>query len=359
MALLSRLFGSKQGATAVRVLPADIAFTAQPKRTVLQAALDAGLAYPHQCRVGSCGTCKTRLVSGSVRELTDKSYILSDQEMRDGVILACQSIPKSDLVIDNPSLRADHVMHEVSSSVATITAIAAMTHDIIRLDCALDQPIAYLAGQYAELTTPDGESRHFSFVDPPATAPDVTTTARFYIRRVPGGAFTGHLFDHAKPGDKLTLRAPYGGFYLRPGAAPILAIAGGSGLGPILAMLEQARAERLARDAIILFGARTQSDLYALERIEALSRIWIARLRLFPILSAEPAHSSWSGARGFIHDWLTSANMPDLAEHHAYLCGPPAMIDATTATLRASGIDARHIHADAFTDRSSLTANAA
>src|SRR5690606_37199371 len=70
------------------------------RETVLQAALRSGLNFPYSCKVGGCATCKCRLLSGKVREFTDSSYVLSAEELEAGYILACQSLPKSDLVIE-------------------------------------------------------------------------------------------------------------------------------------------------------------------------------------------------------------------------------------------------------------------
>ena len=53
------------------------------KETLLQAALREGIAFPHSCRVGGCASCKCRLVEGEVRELTESTYLLTDEELDD------------------------------------------------------------------------------------------------------------------------------------------------------------------------------------------------------------------------------------------------------------------------------------
>ena len=68
----------------------------------------------------------------------------------------------------------------------------------------------------------------------------------------------------------VTVTGPLGDFWLRPADAPLLLIAGGSGLAPILALLEDALANGVARPVTLLFGARGQRDLYALAQIRAL-----------------------------------------------------------------------------------------
>jgi p-cymene methyl-monooxygenase electron transfer component len=347
--MIGKLFRRTATAAQVKILPADIILTVPGRQTLLQAALDQGLAYPHNCRVGSCGTCKTRLVSGAVKELTDKSYLLTSEEMEANFILACQSVPKGDLVIEVPRFCTGSPVHEIVGTNAQIARIEPLTADIVRLRLSLDRPVTYTAGQYAEIGRgPD--ARRYSFAQP---CPEGGTTSPcFFIRHVPGGAFTDWLFTAAKPGDALSLRAPFGDFWLRASSAPILAVAGGSGLGPVKALLEQARAEKLPRDAIVVFGARTAADLYCLDELASLARGWSCRLDVLPVLSAEPPGSAWTGARGFIHDLLATFPRATLARHHAYLCGPPVMIDAATGVLNDAGIGRENIHADAFTDRS-------
>lgn len=73
------------------------AVTVEPGETLLKAALRHGLDYPHHCGSGGCGVCKCRLVGGTVKQLTDSSYVLSAAEVAAGYVLACQSVPRSDV----------------------------------------------------------------------------------------------------------------------------------------------------------------------------------------------------------------------------------------------------------------------
>lgn len=73
---------------------------ATPTKDILSIALSNGIDFPYNCRVGGCGTCKCRLISGSVRQLTDSSYLLNSEEMKSGYILACQAIPLTDLKLE-------------------------------------------------------------------------------------------------------------------------------------------------------------------------------------------------------------------------------------------------------------------
>ncbi len=100
------------------------------------------------------------------------------------------------------------------------------------------------------------------------------------------------------------------------------------------------------RDFSMYFGAREAKDLYALEQIESIRRRWKGSFRFVPVLSSAEGDASWKGERGLVAD-----EIPGFLEtgSHAYLCGPPAMIDAAVEALRKHGVARHLIHFDRFT----------
>ncbi|WP_394831569.1 fatty acid desaturase [Pendulispora rubella] len=320
----------------------DQLITLRPKETVLQAALRSGIDFPNSCRVGGCATCKCRLVEGEVKELTETGYLLSAQELAQGYILACQSVPKTHVRID-----VELAKHAARRTVAgRVVARHAVTHDITRLAVQLDEPLDYRAGQFTELAFEQlpGVVRSYSF----ATPADGSGVVGFYIRKVPGGQLSSFVHDHDVRGLSVRLRGPAGDFWLRDGDAPLVLIAGGSGLPPILAMLQQAASVGDTRPVTLLFGAREERDLYALDQIEALQATWRGSFRFVPVLSEASSNASWTGKRGRVVDELPALLPPNA---HAYLCGPPAMVDAAVTVLMANGISQEHVHFDRFTTR--------
>ena len=90
----------KTAATQIaRVEPLGVEFEASRGERLLSAALRHGLEWPHRCKVGSCGTCKTLLISGEIKPQLDFAYVLTSKEIDEGYILACQSILKSDVSV--------------------------------------------------------------------------------------------------------------------------------------------------------------------------------------------------------------------------------------------------------------------
>ncbi len=94
------------GPATVTVEPFGWRFEVAPGQTILQAALANRLPWPSRCRVGSCTTCRCRLIEGEVRQLTDSSYVLSQEQLASRTILACQSQPKGDLRLHLEKARA-------------------------------------------------------------------------------------------------------------------------------------------------------------------------------------------------------------------------------------------------------------
>lgn len=318
--------------------------TTQPGETVLQAAERHGMKIPNSCRVGACGTCKCRLLTGSVHELTETAYLLSADEIDRGVILACQSVPTTDVQIE-----VEQLPPAAGPVTGKIVDQERLTHDITRLSIALDQPLHYQAGQYALLSI-DGipnTVRSYSFANPA----DAEGVVQFIIRKVPGGILSTPIHDDVLFGREVTLDGPHGDFHLRPGGDHLLFVAGGSGLAPILAILEEAIEAGESRAATLLFGARTEADLYALEEIQSISQRWHAAFEFIPVLSAKPADSTWNGATGMVTEWIVDRMRPTSL---AYLCGPPAMVDRAVDVLHRHGLTDERIYFDRFTTQADI-----
>jgi NAD(P)H-flavin reductase len=334
----------------VRISQTGKQFAAPGKDSILREALAAGIAFPHSCTVGTCGTCKAKLVSGKVREITDAALILTSEELRDGYILACQSVAKRSVELDVAGM-ADLPDHELSELAGVVTAQRKLTADILRLTVKLEDHLEFTAGQYAELQFAEFSGpRSYSFADAPSNVDG--TSLNFIVRHVPGGEFTDWLFSGDRTGERLDLTGPLGNLWLRPSDLPVLCVAGGSGLGPLKAMLQQAmNGDAADRDVVLVFGARAQPDLYCLDELDAVAAGWKGSFQRQLILSEEPSTSSWTGARGFVTDVVSALPAGFLRTCDVYTCGPPAMIDALEETLYSVRTGAGFFHADRFVTR--------
>ena len=346
------LFGSK-GPFNAQVSPSSCSFPVKAGDNLLKAALDAGLPWPHNCRVGSCGQCRSRLVSGKIKPLNDFSYVLTREELDAGMILACQTSLRSDVEVEVP-LETGVVQQAAKSVPGVVDRWRLLTHDILEIGLRLNEPLPpWLAGQYAELSVPGviDQPRSYSFASAPR--PDEPLQINFFVRLVPGGEMSTWLHQADRSGTPVVVRGPFGSFWLRESTAPMLCVAGGSGLAPIKALLEQVADGGFDREVTFVFGARTARDLYCLDAIRDLEQRSDGRFRFVPVLSEEPGDSDWSGRRGLCTEYIAAA-VPDVAACDAYLCGPPGMVDSAVAVLRGQGLGEERIYFDKFLDASHM-----
>lgn len=273
--------------------------------------------------------------------MTETGYLLTEEEIQSGYILACQSTPKTDIKV-TIDLSANLGSYKARGQITNKTML---THDICQLGILLETPLPYQAGQFAELefATLPGVKRSYSF----ATAPTTDNKVSFIIRHIPEGKISSRAVDEDVVGETVNLHGPGGNFHLRPGQAPVLMVAGGSGLAPILAMLDQAQQRKEQLPITLLFGAREQKDLYALDKFAELASSW-PNFHFIPVLSAEAVTSSWRGKRGLVTDFIAQCKGD---ANSAYLCGPPAMVDAAADRLKTLGFPQGSVFADRFSPR--------
>ncbi len=318
------------------------------KETILNGAVRSDIEFPYSCKVGGCAACKCKLVSGEIKALTDASYLLSKEELSQNFILGCQSIPKSDVVIELPD---DPLQQQ--ECIGTIVEQKVLTHDISEVVVRLDIPMTYVPGQYANVSVIDKSypARSYSF----AHTCDVegSSVITFFVRAVPNGKMSNWLLSSESLGKRINVKGSFGEFYLRESEGAMVCIAGGSGLAPIISILENALAstefQQTNRDVLLLVGGRTKKDLYYTEQIESIRSSWDGKFTFLPVLSEEPAESSWDGLRGFVTDFLEGDEMTG---SEGYFCGPPLMIEAAIEKMNALGVPKDKLFFDIFSDQS-------
>lgn len=221
-------------------------------------------------------------------------------------------------------------------------------HELRRPDIAVltvrpDDALPYEAGQYVTIQTARWPWmwRPFSV----AGAPRPDGLLRFHVRALPAGWVSGALVRHVRIGDTLLIGHAAGTMTLDPDSdRPILCVAGGTGLAPLKALVEDAIARDLRRDIHLLVGARTSADLYDLPDLRALEERtpW---LRVVPVVCSDP---SFDGMHGRVPDVLD--RFPDWSRHDVYVAGPPEMVKRTVANLDKLDVPAEQLHYDRIED---------
>jgi toluene monooxygenase electron transfer component len=335
--------------TLIRIAGGDTSFPCASDDTLLRAAQRAGLAFPYECNVGSCGNCRFELVEGEVEVLWPEAPGLSDKDRQRKRLLGCQTQPRGDCSI---KLRLDaryapqHLPHRLC---AVLESSRPLTHDMSEFRFVLDEPQQFEPGQYALAYLPGVTGgRAYSMSN---TAGDGRVW-EFVVRRQPGGQGTRTLFDEVAPGTRIAIDGPYGMAWLRRDAArDILCLAGGSGLAPMLSIARGAMAEpRLAGSTLhFLYGGRTARDVCGEDILRELPG-WGERLHYVPAISPVPGASvqGWSGAVGYLHEVALEQFGARLPGFEIYFAGPPAMATAVQRMLLDAKVPPDQIHFDQF-----------
>lgn len=340
--------------------PSGHSFDADAARNILRSGLEAGFSLPYSCRASGCATCKARILSGSVDHGASSETYLPQADRAEGFALLCQAKPRSDLVIEVNELSLHLAKAEIVP--CRVKALRKLAPDVllVQLRTPYNKSIIFAAGQYIDFLLEDGRRRSYSI----ATAPMLEggmMDIELHIRHSPGGYFTDRVFSAMKIGDLLRFEGPLGTFYLREDSAkPIIFVAGGTGFGPIKAMIEYGLKRQFSetRPTVLYWGCRSKQDLYMID----LPRRWAAEapgFRFVPVLSEPLAEDGWTGRTGFVHG-AVMADFPDLSGHQVYACGAPAMVDAARRDfVGRCGLPAEEFFADSFLTEAELAPAAA
>ncbi|AQY66183.1 CDP-6-deoxy-delta-3,4-glucoseen reductase [Pseudomonas sp. Y39-6] len=329
----------------LQILPVGLSCPLLPEQTVLDAALADGLMLKHSCRTGTCGSCKGQVLSGEVEHGDSPLEVLSAAERARGLALFCCATARSDLVIEAPEVTALRGIgiQQMGVRVASLDKVSSDVA-VLRLTLAPGAGFTYFPGQYVQVLLKDGSRRSYSM----ATHAPRDNQLELHIRHMPGGVFSGHVFNALQPKAILRMEGPFGSFYLRDSERPMIFLASGTGFAPIQALLEQLREQGHNRRPVYLYwGGRRREDLYRHEQLLA----WEAQLpwlRYTPVLSDPTPACDWQGATGFVHRQVLS-DFQSLKGFEVYACGAPIVVDSARRDyVELRQLEAADFYADAF-----------
>ena len=335
----------------VTLKPSGQQFLVEDGETVLAAALRHGLVLPYGCKNGACGSCKGRILEGSVDYGVYQKRVLTDEEKAQGKALFCQAKPLGDVTIEARAVGAAKGI-QVKTLPCRVQAMERLADDVIvlRMKLPANEKLKFLAGQFIEFLLKDGTRRSFSMANPPHEADLV----ELHVRRVAGGKFTEHVFERMKERDILRFEGPLGVFFLREESAkPVVLVASGTGFAPIKSLVEDAFQRGIERPMTLYWGGRRPQDLY----LSALAEKWAAEHASFkyvPVISDALPEDRWQGRTGFVHRAVMQ-DFPDLSGHQVYACGVPIMVDSARADFTAlCKLPEDEFYADSFTTQADL-----
>lgn len=319
------------------VQPLNRVIRVKPGANLLQALQEAQVPMSYSCMSGRCGTCRCRILDGEVMEGAGPEQRSFDADP--GYVLACQTYITEPCTVEIPE-PDEVVVHPARIVKASVASIEDLTHDIKRLLLRPAKPLEFSPGQYVQLQFTPEHSRPYSMAGLSSDG-----LFEFHVRLVPDGRVTGYIANRLQVGDSVKVSGPLGSAYLRrKHEGPMLCVAGGTGLAPILSILRSASAQGMKNPIHLYFGVRSPRDVYGLAWLEDLRR-------QHPSLQTHVVVTFGGNDAAHRCGLVTEAieqDHGDLSGWRAYLCGSPPMVEAATVLAKRRGIAPDHIYADAF-----------
>ena len=317
------------------ILSNGIEFDCLPDQTILEAAKNNKISIEHSCKSGRCGICVALVLKGQSLPLrAEESISLSD--CKDGKILTCCRTIESDVYLDIQDL-GEIGNIPISTLPCRISNLEFLKKDVLLVTLRLppSSNFKFIAGQYIELIH-EGIRRSYSI----ANAPRQDGNIKLLIKKVNDGLMSDYLFNRAKLNDLLRIEGPQGTFsYRENGSKNIIFIATGTGIAPIIAILEKFSLEKKQYKKFYVFwGGRYMEDIYL-----DLSEIKVDH-HFFPALSRDEVELSF---KGYVQDAVLSSGI-DLLESTVYACGSEKMISSAATLLIKNGLSPKRLFSDAF-----------
>jgi ferredoxin-NADP reductase len=233
--------------------------------------------------------------------------------------------------------------------IASIKEIKSETAKVKSFTLVLPNWTRHRAGQHYDirLTAEDGyqAQRSYSIASEPEREGEVDLT----VERIPDGEVSTYMHDVLAPGDRLEVRGPIGGYFVWETTlqAPLLLIAGGSGVVPLMSMIRHRAAADAGNPTRLLYSSRNFEDIIFYNELEQLSSK-NDRLQIVHTLTrSQPA--DWRGySRRIDADMLSEVAQPLGGSLQAFICGPTLLVEAAATALVKSGVRTDQIRTERF-----------
>lgn len=309
--------------------------------TILDSLLSEDISISYSCKRGLCGSCKCQLLSGQTSIILREEH-LSDNLKEKGWILACCRNAVKDV-----DIRAEIINQPLPQKKIYLSRVQSahlVTDDICQLQLRLkpNSNFEYLEGQYVDLINKHGIKRSYSISKYDASS----EILEFFIKRYPDGLMSEYIFNGKNFNDLLRIEGPKGSFYLREApSAKLCFIATGTGIAPIISMLNSSIAKKQKNKILLIWGNRYQSNFFDIELPK------IKNLIFRQTLSKRASEKHFSG---YVQELLFS-EYRDFLDGKIYACGNQEMIFDLQSILHESNFDMFNFYSDPFYNTSNLS----
>ena len=304
--------------------------------TILESALSAGFVFDYSCKNGQCGTCKTTLLKGEIIEIQEQLAL--NKEDANNQFLTCCCVAASDILIDAIDLSAMHGI-EVKILPTRINSLDLLSEDIMQVKLRLPPAsnFEFLEGQFIDIIGPNSIRRSYSIASISSN-----NKITLLIKKVKDGKLSHYWFNKAKLNDLLRIEGPKGTFFLRDRAKPLVFLATGTGIAPIISILDGLDSDpdfNQIENISLFWGNRVQQDF-----------IWSPNFKkinvdFYPIVSKDD--DDWNGEIGYVQD-VALRVLNNIKKVNVYACGASVMIDCAKSNFIRSGLNEKDFYSDKF-----------
>ncbi len=313
--------------------------------TVLMALEKAGYALPNNCRAGACGECKVKVTNGQFDQGMVLDMALSQEERKQGYGLMCMAKPISEeLTIEWGTADAQPKLFPPrQDALFVVTEKRPIAQRVAELRLRpVGQPIRYWPGQYVTIGDPRADIPPRAYSISNAPRPDGELVLQ--VARAEGGVTSNWIHDQLNIGESVKISGAYGTFIGDPSVdTPVLCLAAGTGLAPILALAEAALRRGFKKSVTMLFSARAKDDVYS----QGLMAWWRTKHRNFDYKITLTREEEAGYLAGRI-DVVLPKLFPDLSRHTIFAAGSPEFVDTCRATVKQLGAKDELIHTEGF-----------
>ena len=324
--------------------------------TILDAGLRANISLPHGCKLGQCGACIARLVEGIIK--TSSGDIISSNKKEQNKVLLCQSVAKSELVIiEYP----DNILQKICTKDQKNQAIGIreffvevisnrqITPLVSELKVFVPEKLNFKfeAGMHLDfINTKLNLAKKYSICNTPDSGKKAKNNIlRFLIAKHNKNGLSEYLSDKAYPGNILNIKGPYNSFIFgNETEKPILALAGGTGIAPILPILESKLKKNSYMHVMLILSVRSRKEILEMDRLYELYQKY-SNFAFKVTLTREDATLGTRFLHGRINKVLPKI-FKDLSGHNIFICGSNGFVENSKKIV----VDLKGIEEKIFTE---------
>ena len=327
----------------IKLSPGDREFVAHGSETVLEAGLRAGVPLRYRCSNGTCGECRARLVSGTVRPVRFTDYPLTEAEKHQGVKLLCSVAAETDLEIEARALEGvgDLPPQRIVARVSKVRALADEVYEL-HVRTPRSQALEFRPGQFVALGLRGLLPRYRSLASCPCNGNHLI----FHVRRTSGDAFSQVVAERLRPGEEIIVEGPEGAFtFHEEGRRPLLFFCYDTGFAPIKSLTEHVLSLDVERPVHLYWMAVRPGGHY----LDNLCRSWTDAMEYWsytPLLSLGDAESGGGDEVSALERLVD--DRPDLQGHDVYVTGPQGVVDAARSLLLRRGLPPERFFAESM-----------